>query len=371
MPESATAEPFGRQAPSNTLKFEPESVFHRDLKDRVKHYFDSTGLSPKASGATYLKTVVILSWFSAAYVALVFLANEWWQGALAAVALGLSVSGIGFSIQHDANHQAYSRHRWLNELLGHSLDLVGGSSYVWRFKHNIIHHTYPNVAGADDDVDFQPFVRLAPNQPRRGLHRFQHIYLWFLYAFLAPKWHFVDDFKNLSQGRIAAHRLPRPRGRALVFLILGKVSFVIWAFVVPALIHPWWWVVGGYLVVASITGVTLAAVFQLAHCVEEADFPEVQPGNVRIGTAWAEHQVRTAVDFAPNSRLLTWFLGGLNFQVVHHLFPHVCHAHYPQLARIVAATCAEHGVTYRVQPTFAGALRSHGRWLRRMGAATA
>ena len=182
-----------------------------------------------------------------------------------------------------------------------------------------------------------------------------------------PKWHFVDDFKNLARARIAGHAFPRPRGLALVELIAGKVVFFGWAFVVPLLFHPWWVVLLFYATTSLVLGVILAVVFQLAHCVEEADFPTLPPETERLPSAWAVHQVQTTVDFARGNRLLTWYVGGLNFQIEHHLFPQHLPRPLPAHRADREATCAEFGVRYTAHASFVGALASHWRWLRRMG----
>ena len=147
-----------------------------------------------------------------------------WQGALLSLSLGLAMAGIGCAIQHDANHGAYSSRAAVNRVMGMTLDMLGASSYLWHFKHNLAHHTYTNLAGADDDINFVPFARLSPAQPRLRLHRLQQFYLWALYWFLFPKWNFVDDFKSLAQAQISGHAFPRPRGALLVQLIAGKAG---------------------------------------------------------------------------------------------------------------------------------------------------
>jgi linoleoyl-CoA desaturase len=251
--------------------------------------------------------------------------------------------------------------------MGMTLDLMGASSYVWHWKHNIFHHTYTNISGADDDIALGPFGRLSPAQPRYRIHRLQQFYLWALYGFLLPKWHFVDDFKNIGQARIAENRFPRPRGWKLLELAFGKVLFFGWAFLVPLLFHHWWVVIVFYAATWFAVGVILSVVFQLAHCVEQADFPEPPAGSDHLPDAWAVHQVRTTVDFARRNRVLTWYLGGLNYQIEHHLFPKVCHVHYPRISGIVQAVCAEFGVRYVANDELLKALSSHWRWLRRMG----
>ena len=227
----------------------------------------------------YLKTAVLLLWFGASYALLVFGATTVWQGALLSLSLGLAMAGIGCAIQHDANHGAYSSRPAVNRLMGMTLDMLGASSYLWHFKHNLAHHTYTNLAGADDDINFVPFARLSPAQPRLRLHRLQQFYLWALYWFLFPKWNFVDDFKSLAQAQISGHAFPRPRGALLVQLIAGKVVFAAWAFGVPLLFHPWWVVLLFYATTSLVLGTTLAVVFMLAHCVEEAEFPAAAAGD--------------------------------------------------------------------------------------------
>jgi linoleoyl-CoA desaturase len=250
-----------------------------------------------------------------------------------------------------------------------SLDLLGASSYIWAHKHNLVHHSYANVTGHDDDIDLGILGRLSPHQPWRRFHRLQHFYLWLLYGLLPIKWQAYDDFRDCVTGRIGGggHQFQRPRGWNLVNLFLGKVVFFSLAIALPALLHPLWAVLAVYVLASFVQGITLSVVFQLAHCVETANFPMPRSGTMYMDRAWAEHQVETTVDFARGSRLLCWFVGGLNFQVVHHLFPRVCHIHYPALAEVVEQTCADFGLRYMAYDSLGQALASHYRWLRLMG----
>ncbi len=315
----------------------------------------------------FAKTGLILAWFAASYLLMVFVATELWQGLLLSVSLGLAMAGIGFSIQHDANHGGFSESNRTNRLFALTLDLLGGSSHYWTLKHNVVHHTYPNLAGLDDDIDLGPLARLAPLQRRRGWHRHQALYIWALYAMLAFKWHFFDDFRALVTGRIGVHRVPRLRTGSLVTIIAGKIVFFSWALALPLMLHPVGTVVLFFAITSMTLGFTLAVVFQLAHCVEEAGFPSAWRASGKLEVDWATHQMDSTVDFARNSRWLTWYVGGLNLQIEHHLFPRVCHVHYPRIARIVEKTCGEFGIRYRTNATLSGALRSHWRWLDRMG----
>ena len=333
----------------------------------MARYFAESGKRQRDLPQMYLKTGVLLAWAAGSWAFVVFFASSPWSAAAGCVSLALAVAGLGFGVQHDANHGAYSDSRFVNRTLGTVLDLIGGSSYVWRWKHNIFHHTHPNVAGLDGDVDLGVIGRIAPGHRRRGPHRLQYLYLWMLYGFLAVKWHFLDDVWNTSAGSVSGQKMPRPTGRQLALLVGGKLVFFGWALLIPALFHPLWKVALCYLATSFILGLALSVTFQLAHCVEEADFPAPPTSGHGFDTDWAAHQVRTTVDFAPRNRLLSWYLGGLNFQVVHHLFPMVCHLHYPALARIVDETCRDHGIRYRVHRSLGSALVSHVRWLKRMG----
>jgi linoleoyl-CoA desaturase len=351
---------------ARSLHFAQDTGFLAAVRRRVDDYFRRTGRPRRGCPAMYRKTAITLLWLIASYTLLVFWAWAWWQVLPLALSLGLAVATVGFNIQHDGGHDAYSERRWVNKLAAMSLDLIGGSSYFWRWKHHVIHHTYVNIAGHDDDIDLSPFGRLSPHQRRLPFHRWQHWYLWPLYGMLAIKWYFVNDSWVFLRGRIGTHRVPRPQGWNLAIFLIGKALFFCLALAVPVLLHSPLLVLPVFGLVSFVAGFVLSVVFQLAHCVEEAGFPAVAPDGQQENT-WAVHQVQTTVDFAPRSRLAAWLLGGLNFQIEHHLFPRICHTNYAALAPLVKQTCREFGVRYAVHGTVWAGIASHYRWLRRMG----
>src|SRR6185437_11393157 len=212
------------------LKFSSSDGFIKELRKRVDAYFERTGKSKRDCPAMYFKSATIVAWFVTSYVLLVFWAPNWWIAGIFAAIQGIAVAAIGFNIQHDGGHKAYSDRKWVNKIMALSLDMMGGSSYLWDWKHNSIHHTYPNIDGHDDDINVGFLARLAPQQRRYWFHRLQSIYLWFLYGFLEIKWHFFDDFYNVAVGRIGPHKIPRPKGRDLAIFICGKVAFFTMAF---------------------------------------------------------------------------------------------------------------------------------------------
>ena len=363
-PQSNSTTPAGR------LKFGPSEGFQAALKRRVDEYFHRIGRDKRDSPKMYVKTGVIIGWFAVSYILLVFGSPPWWLAAALAVSVGLAAAAVGFNIQHDASHQAYSKNRWINRALAFTLDLLGGSSYIWARKHNSIHHSFTNITGHDDDINVGWFGRLSPHQPWRRFHRLQQFYLWFLYGFLPMKWHLIDDFRNVLVAKIGDHQIQRPQGWDRVLFFGGKLAFFTLIFGIPMFVHPWWVVLLFYAGASFVLGVVLSVVFQLAHCVEGAEFPMPIAGTGSVETCWAIHQVETTVDFAPRNRLLSWYIGGLNFQIEHHLFPQICHVHYPAIAPLVEQTCADYGVRYKSHRTFREAVVSHYRWLREMGRAT-
>jgi linoleoyl-CoA desaturase len=353
-------------ASTDRLKFNGDNAFQRELRRRVEDYFKRSGKKPRDSGRIYLKTAIILAAFVGSYVALVFFAVTWWQALLLSVALGIATAQIGFNIQHDAGHQAFSERRRVNKWMAMTLDLIGGSSYIWHWKHAHFHHTYVNIDGYDSDINLGALARFSPQQKRYWHHRWQHLYLWVLYGMTALSWHLHDDFRDVITGTVGKRRMPRPRGKDLAVFVLGKVVFFTLAFGLPLAFHSIGAVLLYYTVAAVAAGLLLALVFQLAHAVEEADFP-IPGEHGRMDTPWAVHQLETTANFSRDSRVITWLVGGLNFQVEHHLFPRICHVHYPAIAPIVEATCREYGLPYHANGSFGAGLASHYRWLRRMG----
>lgn len=350
------------------LKFSGDNTFHREVRRRVDAELKRLGKSQRDSAQMYLKTAIILVTFALSYVGLVFFATNGWQGLALGLVLGTATAGIGFNIMHDGGHQAYSRRHWVNRLSALALDMVGGSSYIWQWKHARFHHTWVNVAGHDSDIDLGVLGRLSPAQPRRPWHRWQHLYLWPLYGVTAIRWHLYGDFRDLITGTIGERPFTRPRGWDLAALVIGKLVFFTLAFGLPLLLHPPGTVLLFYALVSAVAGVLLALVFQMAHVVEEAAFPLPDASGQQMDTPWAIHQMHTTVDFARGNRVLSWLIGGLNFQVEHHLFPRISHAHYPMVARVVEATCREYDVPYLFHRTFAAGIASHYRLLRRLGA---
>ena len=312
------------------------------------------------------KALVIGAMAVAAYWGLVIADRGVLLRVTCAAALIVAMVATATSVMHDSNHGALTSSARLNRVLGYSADLLGASSWLWRFKHNHLHHGNTNVVGVDSDISQAPFARLAPGQPWRPWHRYQHLYLWFVYGFLAIKWLIYGDFANLIRRRVGEQPLPRPpRRRDLAQMLAGKLAHLTWALMIPLLLHPWWVVVGCYLICSWVVGLTLAVIFQLAHCVDSIEF--AAPDAPRRGDDFELHQLRTTVDVACRVPPLRWIMGGLDHQIEHHLAPRLPHTIYPLVARHLRQLCAQRHITYHLQPSLSAAVRAHARWLKFLG----
>ena len=349
------------------LSFEQGGAFFAETRGEVALYLAPRRTRVLGHVQLYAQTLVAFVFVVSSWTVLIFVRPGLGLGILALAGVAFGAIMVGFCVQHDANHGAYFRSRRFNHLMGWTSDsLLGFSSYAWRVKHNVAHHTYTNVDGYDDDVSQTPFIRLMPQQQPRWWYRLQHIYVWPLYCLMVLRWQTGADIAALLRGRIATSRLHRPTGWDLAGLVGGKLVFVGWAIAAPLLVYPWWVVLAGYIAFSMVTSFVTATTFQLAHCVEEADFARAEDV-LAEGKPWAVHEVETTVDFCPRNPVLTWLLGGLNYQIEHHLFPRVPHTHYPQIAQIVRRNAAKHGVRYTTQPSLLRAVRSHQRHLRALG----
>lgn len=344
------------------------TLFFQSLKEAADNYFIERGIQKTGDIRLYIKSVVLFMVFFAIYFIVLFISLPAWAIVALGCLFGFTSACIGFNVMHDANHGSYSTSGRLNNLLGLTLNVLGGNSFIWKFKHNIIHHTYPNVDGVDDDIAKSPFIRMCSTQRWVGIHRIQHIYTPVLYAVSSIIWVLFQDFEKYFRRKIYTTALTKMRLEDHFIFWISKILYVLFYIALPVMIIGWSnWLIF-FISLHVGLGLTLAVVFQLAHVVEETTF-EFAPSDetTRIENEWAIHQVKTTSDFSPNSPIISWLVGGLNYQVEHHLFPRVSHVHYPALSRIVKAKCESFNLPYNCIPSFRKAVASHFRLIRLLG----
>ncbi|MEI6183985.1 MAG: acyl-CoA desaturase [Bacteroidota bacterium] len=354
------------------VKFSHDNAaFFNILRKRVNDYFKTKNIKPTGNMALYSKTIILAIAFLAAYIDLVFIHQPAFVSIIVCCITGLVMAAIGFNIFHDGAHGSYSSRKTINHIMACSLNFMGGSSYIWKQKHNINHHSYTNIEGLDDDIDIKPFFRTNTSQKRYWFHRFQHIYSFVLYGLTYLTWVFQNDFTKYFRGRISDHStMKKMKLSEHIMFWVTKVTYLFTFLIIPAYVVGISHLIIGYSIIAFVCGIVIAFVFQLAHLHQAAEF--VLPTNTdhyEVENEWAIHQIHSTINFDTRNKLVSWFCGGLNFQVEHHLFPKISHVHYPQINKIVKDTCKEFNIPYNEFPNTFSAIRSHLQFLKYIGRA--
>lgn len=343
------------------------SFFYDSIKERVERYFKDNNISETGGFRLYIKAILLIPAAAGIYIALLFADLHPIIGIILSGLLGFTLAGIGFNVMHDACHGSYSSKKWINYTMGLSLNCLGGNSFIWKMKHNIVHHTYTNVDGIDDDIAKLPLLRQCVSQKKMKMHRYQHIYSVLVYGLSSFLWVFLTDFMKYFGKKIYTTKITKIETKEHVIFWMSKALYLFFYVALPIYfvgVLPWFI---GFTMMHLVKGFVLAIVFQLAHVVELTHFVDANDQVQKIEQEWAIHQVITTADFATRNKIITWFVGGLNFQIEHHLFPKVSHVHYPRISRFVKEICEEYGVPYANYPTMTAAVASHFRFMKRLG----
>ncbi|WP_210420735.1 acyl-CoA desaturase [Chitinophaga sp. XS-30] len=363
--------------PPTIVRFAPKESdgFYDTVKARARAYFERKNISPYANSGMWIKTASMLLLYFGPYAAILAglgTGNAWLFLGLW-VLMGLGMSGIGTSVMHDANHGTYSANKRVNKLISYTLEMIGGYTVNWKIQHNILHHTYTNLSGLDEDIDTMGLIRLSPNQPLKWYHRYQHLYAWFFYMIMTLYWMTAKDFLQVVRYK-KSNLLVKERislKQAMWHIGMYKALYYAYIIVLPILFSgmPWYYIIAGFVLMHFTGGLLLSCIFQPAHIMETSDFavPHHADGKQKVENSWAVHEIENTTNFAPRNHVLSWFAGGLNFQIEHHLFTNVCHVHYRKLAPIVKQTAKEFNLPYNEQRTFRKALQTHAIMLKKLG----
>lgn len=334
---------------------------------RVNRYFQERALSKKGNALMYVKTTFYFTAWGFLYA--LIMSGRFSEPAMLGLALllGCAYTGIGFNVGHDAIHGAFARNRIINAIACYAFEFNGASSYSWKVRHNVIHHTYTNIIGSDGDLESMPLLRFCARPNTKWFHRYQHFYAPLLYCFVTLVWMFKKDYKHMLLERKEQRLGRKPPSHAFAALFICKAFHYSVYLILPALFLPLpvWKVLIGFLAMHFSAGLMMATVFQIGHCVEGPQFSS-RPVDSMVKDSWAVHQLKTSSNFK-GGRLTNWICGGLNHQIEHHLFPTVCHVHYPRIAKIVRETASEFGLPYNEQSGYFAGLKSHLRMMRQFG----
>ena len=356
--------------PQITFSRVDSAKFFRTLNKRVNTYFKENNKSKNGNWRLHLKTIIMFSLYLTPYFLFLALDFPWWAQLLLTIVMGVGMAGVGMNVMHDANHGAYSSKNWVNKVLGGSMYILAGNVYNWQVQHNVLHHTYTNIHGHDEDMEAGRILRFSEHGKWHRLHKFQHYYSVFFYGLLTINWVLTSDFmqtKRYLKQKLSYGKLPKPITQWSTLVITKLIYAGIWL-AIPILFFDiaWWKILIGFFIMHYVAGLILSIVFQLAHIVEQTDMP--LPDNTgSMKNTWAIHQLFTTVNFSTKNRVMNWFTGGLNHQVEHHIFPNISHVHYTKISKIVRETALEFNLPYHEYQTTRKALIAHFRHLREMG----
>jgi|TARA_B100001142_G_C14183695_1_gene597205 linoleoyl-CoA desaturase len=304
------------------------------------------------------------------YVLISIFSIPTWLQILFSVVMGIGLAGVGMNVMHDGNHGSFSNKKWINRIMGGSIYLLAGNRYNWQVQHNVLHHTYTNIHGHDEDLEAGRIIRFSKHSEWKWFHKFQHYYSVLLYGLLTLNWSITTDFlqmKRYMRRKLSHGKFPNPFVNWSK-LVISKILYFMFWLIVPILIFNivWWKVLISFIIMHYTAGLILSLVFQLAHIMNEAEMPTPDSlGNIK--NSWAIHQLKTTVNFASNNRFVSWFTGGLNHQVEHHIFPNISHIHYDKIADIVKKTAKEFNLPYNEFKTTKDAVLAHFQYLKLMG----
>lgn len=343
--------------------------FVKTLNQRVNAFFTANNISKTADSKMYTKTLVTFGFYVAIYLTILFsgVTNLFLVFTLWAM-LGIGQALVGMCVMHDKVHGSYTRSKLTNLLLEIPIISIGVESIIWNIEHNFMHHNYTNVEGLDQDIHPRVIFRFSKNQPKKWFHRFQHIYATFFYGLLIIEWMSVKDYIKVLKYRKMNFFKTNARALQVALIITIKKSIFYLIFLgIPLWILPFssFQIIGMFLTMLVVAGIVMTIVFQTAHVVPNADF--LEQDNAGENESWHMHQLRTTSNFAIGNKLVTYLTGGLNHQIEHHLFPGVCHTHYPELAKIVKSTADEYEMPYHSYASLGEAISKHYALLKSLG----
>lgn len=343
--------------------------FAAAVRHNVHQYFKDNNISTKGNANMIIKTIVLLSFYVVPFVMVLIFPMNIWIAAALTVLMGIGIAGIGMSVMHDAVHGSYSKNRRVNNIMGGTMYLLGSNVFNWKVQHNLLHHAYSNIEGMDEDISPRGPIRMSEFSPLKKIHKYQHIHAFFFYGLMTLS-KMTKDFSQLLKynkaGITQSYKINPNVEYAKMILVKVIYFFAFIGLPIMLTTFHWWQVALGFILMHWVSGFILSTIFQMAHIVEGAEQVEPNEKGV-IHDEWVVHEMKTTANFAPNNRLLNWYVGGLNFQIEHHLFPNICHIHYKNLSPIVEKTAREYGFNYNLKPTFRNAFASHVRRLKELG----
>jgi len=356
--------------------FPPMSEFYVSLKKKIEDYFIEHKTNPRIYWEMLIRTFFLITMaLSLHYYSVI--SPSLTLSLVCAACSGIAYALLSFMPVHEGSHASTGNSPLGWRVLGAVHDFVNGASfYTWCHQHFLGHHPFTNVTTGEtteDAIDPDVFTndpdirRIKPHQTWRNHYRFQQFYVPLLYGLLGVKYRINDVMITYFTKMNGAIRMNPMNTWHSVMFIGGKSFWFFYRFVLPAFYIPLWKVALLFVVADLVTSYILAFVFQVNHVIPQAKWPTVDRTTGMVNLDWAEMQVCTTLDYAHDSWFTTFFTGGLNYQVTHHLFPYISQLHYPHIAPIIKQHCKKYNIQYHVLPTFWDAFKAHLHYLAVMG----
>lgn len=257
------------------------------MNQRINTYFKEKKVKKTGNWKLYFKTIIMFALLLTPLVLLLTLDLPGWTQILFMVITGIGIAGVGMNVMHDANHESFSSKKWVNKLMGSSIHILAGNDYNWKVQHNVLHHTYTNIEGHDEDIDAGRVIRFSRNSEWYKMHKYQQYYSIFLYGLLTINWAITTDFKQTYiylKRKLSYGKMPSPATQ-WTKLIIGKIIYYSLWVVLPLAVggYTWWQVLIGFVIMHYTAGIILSVVFQLAHVMPDTDMPVPDAeGNMKI-----------------------------------------------------------------------------------------
>lgn len=346
-----------------------EEEFTKEVRKRVKNYFKENNISTKGNATLYFKAIILLSVYILPFVAILTIPTTYISAVFLAILMGIGEAGVGMSVMHDGAHGAFSSKKWINNLASATMFLMGSNTFNWKIMHNYKHHTFTNVFEHDGDISTKAVIRMSEHAPLKKYQRFQHLYAVPLFSLLTLVRFVADLFilLDLNKKGLTEEHKGKPT-EEIVILVVTKIVYLLVMIGLPLLLTPYsiGQIILGFCIMHLVAGFIMATVFQLAHVVEGPSQPLPNEKGI-IEKNWYVHQMETTSDFGRKNGLFSWYIGGLDYQIEHHLFSSISHVHYPKIAPIVEETAKEYGVPYHLQKNVFEAIGSNYKKLYELG----
>ena len=350
-----------------TIKYagKDSSALYRDLKRIKTLYFSLNHISRFGNSRLLIKAFILLSITATAYY-LTLTATSYLVLQFSYFILGAACVVIGMTFGHDAAHHCLTGNKKTDDALFEIIfGLQGINGYMWRVRHNNSHHPFPNVHEYDSDLEISSLLFLDTTRQKKWIHLYQHVYAPFLYMFFSLMWIFYIDFILFRKKQLANMEVIHHRRIELIKLLVFKfLTLAIFLFIPLALSPlPGFLIVLSFVVMHLINSMLLTFTFFISHHVGETTY--ASPANNSIDTSWLERQIAATMDFHAESKVANLIFGGFNAHLAHHLFPDVCHIHYPVLSSLIKQSLKEHNIKYN-SLNFFKAVWSHLTLLKRL-----